>query len=77
MTGAHDWAPSDFTLAVGDSITWFNDSTLSHTVTFSTDPDCGYVVVNGSVSITFNTPGTFTFVCRIYPSYMKGTVTVS
>ena len=76
ITGTHEWAPTDFTLAIGESITWFNDSTLGHTVTFDSGPDCDYVVVNGSVSVTFNTPGVFTFLCRIYPSYMKGTVIV-
>lgn len=76
MTGAHEWAPSEFTVPVGGSITWFNDSTLSHTVTFGSGPDCGYVVVNGSVSVTFDTPGTYSFLCRIYPTYMSGTVTV-
>jgi len=76
MTGTHEWAPSEFTVPVGGSITWFNDSTLSHTVTFGSGPDCGYVVVNGSVSVTFDTPGTYSFVCRIYPTYMSGTVTV-
>jgi plastocyanin len=77
ITGSHDMAPSDFTVPVGGSITWFNDSTLGHTITFADGPDCNYVLVNGSVSVTFNTPGVFTYVCRIYPSYMKGTVTVS
>lgn len=69
-------APSDFTVPVGGSITWFNDTTLSHTITFDVDPDCGYVLVNGSVSVTFNTPGVFTYLCRIYPRYMFGTVIV-
>jgi plastocyanin len=69
-------APSDFTVPVGGSITWFNDSAFGHTITFADGPDCDYVLVNGSVSVTFNTPGVFTYLCRIYPSYMKGTVIV-
>jgi plastocyanin len=76
ITGNHDMTPSDFTVPVGGSVTWFNDSTLGHTITFDTDPDCGYVIVNGASSVTFNTPGVFKYVCRIYPSYMSGTVIV-
>jgi plastocyanin len=76
ITGTHDMAPSDFTVPVGGSITWFNDSTLGHTITFSEGPDCGYVIVNASVSVTFDTPGVFTYLCRIYPKYMAGTVVV-
>jgi plastocyanin len=76
MSDPHDWAPSEFTVPVGGSITWFNDSTLGHTVSFSPGPHCGFVIVGSSVSVTFNTPGTFPFKCRIYPAYMSGTVTV-
>jgi plastocyanin len=76
MTGTHEWTPSEFTIAVGDSITWFNDTTAPHTVTFSTGPDCGYVLGGKSATVTFDTPGIFNFVCRIYPTYMSGTVTV-
>jgi plastocyanin len=76
MTDPHDWAPNEFTVPVGGSITWFNDSTLGHTVSFSSGPGCGFVIVNGSVSVTFNTPGPFRFICEIYPRYMSGTVTV-
>jgi plastocyanin len=76
ITGNHDLAPTDFTVPVGGSITWFNDSTLGHTITFADGPDCDYVLVNGAVSVTFNTPGVFTYLCRIYPRYMFGTVIV-
>ena len=76
ITGNHDMVPSDFTVPVGGSISWFNDSSFGHTITFTDDPDCDYVLVNGAVSVTFNTPGVFTYLCRIYPSYMFGTVIV-
>lgn len=76
MTGAHSWDPSDFTVPVGGSITWFNDTTAPHTVSFATDPDCRFVLGGQSISVTFDTPGIFNFVCEIYPEYMKGTVTV-
>lgn len=76
ITGSHDMVPSDFTVPIGGSITWFNDSAFGHTITFADGPDCQYVLVNGSVSVTFNTPGVFTYVCRIYPQYMFGTVIV-
>jgi plastocyanin len=76
ITGNHDMTPSDFTVSVGGSITWFNDSAFGHTITFADGPDCDYVLVNGSVSVTFNVPGVFTYLCRIYPRFMSGTVIV-
>ena len=77
MTGTHEWAPSEFTITVGTTITWTNDTTAPHTVSFTTGPDCGYVLGGNSTSVTFDTPGTFNFNCKIYPTYMKGTVTVT
>jgi plastocyanin len=76
MSGSHEWTPTELTVAVGGSITWFNDTTAPHTVSFTTAPDCGYVLGGKSVSVTFDTPGVFNFVCRIYPEYMSGVVTV-
>jgi plastocyanin len=77
MTGTHEWAPSEFTITVGTTITWTNSTTAPHTVTFVNGPDCGYVLGSKSVSVTFNTPGTFAFNDKIYPTFMFGTVTVT
>ncbi len=77
MSAPHEWAPSDFTVAVGGSISWFNDDTAPHTVSFVNDPDCGFILGGQAASVTFNAPGVFGFVCRIYPDYLFGTVTVS
>lgn len=77
MTGAHSWTPSEFTISVGTSVTWTNDATAPHTVSFATGPDCGYVLGGSTVSVTFDTPGTFGFICRIHPTFMSGTVTVN
>lgn len=76
MSGAHSWDPTEFTIPAGGSVTWINDTTAPHTVTFAGGPDCGYVLGGKSVSVTFDTPGVYSFKCRIYPEYMHGTVTV-
>ena len=76
MEGVHSLNPSDVTLKAGDYLTFTNNSSTNHQITFTGGPDCAFSLVGKSVNIQFNTPGTYTYVCRIHPTYMKGTVTV-
>lgn len=76
IDGAHSLNPSDLTIKVGDSITWTNNGTSTHQISFATGPKCGFQIAGKSVSITFTNPGTFAYFCSIYPTYMKGTITV-
>jgi plastocyanin len=74
--------PEELTVAVGTEVTWENADTFTHTVTEGTD---GQAVDNpivdeeiaqgGTVSVTFDEPGTYEITCEIHPS-MHMTVTV-
>jgi len=57
-------------------VTWTNNSSTNHEIVFSGGPDCGILLVNKSDSVTFANAGTYSYVCKIHPTYMKGTITV-
>jgi plastocyanin len=76
IDGTHSLNPSDETISAGTSITWTNNGTSTHQIAFATGPKCAYQIAGKSVSITFNTPGTYSYICSIHPTYMKGTITV-
>jgi plastocyanin len=77
LTDPQSFTPSEITIAAGESVTWTNASNTNHTVTFDGGPDCGYVLLGRSASIQFETPGTYTYVCRIHAQHgMRGSVTV-
>jgi len=76
IDGTHSLNPSDETVKVGDSVTWTNNGTGTHQIAFATGPKCGFQIAGKSVSITFNSPGTFAYICSIHPTYIKGTITV-
>ena len=76
IEGTHSLNPSDETIKVGDSVTWTNNGTGTHQIAFATGPKCAFQIAGKSVSITFATAGTFTYICSIHPSYMHGTITV-
>ena len=63
-------------MSVGGSVTWTNNDSPTHTITFNDGPDCGRVDSGASVTATFAAPGTYAYHCMIHPT-MKGTITVS
>ena len=72
-----DFAPNQLTVNVGTTVTWTNDGGRPHTVTdrggtFDTDP----IAPGATGEVTFSTPGTYRFFCRINPSRMNGLLTV-
>ena len=60
---------------VGDSVTWINNDDLVHTVEIDSLEASGDLALLDSFSYTFNTPGTYNYVCGPHPS-MTGTITV-
>ena len=71
------FAPADLSVKVGTKVTWTNQDSAGHTVTFDTGSDTSDTLGNGaSYSQTFNTAGTFAYHCKIHPS-MKTSVTVT
>jgi len=64
---------------LGTTVTWTNDDSTSHTVTFTdiSGVDSGTLTRGQTFSYTFTTAGTFHYYCRIHgASVMSGTVTV-
>ncbi len=71
------FGPPEITVAAGTTVTWTNDDSVSHTVdatddSFVTDP----LGEGATFSHTFDTAGTFGYICAIHPS-MSGTVVVT
>ena len=77
-----DFIPELLTVAVGTEVTWVNDDSYDHTVTEGTDGDAvGDPIVDepiaagGTLSVTFDEPGTYDITCQIHPT-MQMTVVV-
>jgi plastocyanin len=74
--------PAELTVAVGTEVTWENADSFAHTVTEGTDGQAAddpivdeEIAQDGTVSVTFDEPGTYEITCEIHPS-MNMTVTV-
>ena len=69
--------PSITTVRVGTRVTWTNNDPTPHTVTSDSGSfGSGTLATGQSFSLTFNTPGTFTYHCAIHPM-MTGTIVVT
>ncbi len=72
------FTPNPIQIKVGDSVTWMNSGSITHTSTSDTGAwDTGPIASGATSSaVSFNTAGTFAYHCSIHPS-MTGTVIVS
>jgi plastocyanin len=71
------YSPAGATVTAGSKVTWTNNDTTAHTVTFDDGSgDSGNVAPGSTFDQTFATAGTFAYHCTIH-SQMHGTVTVS
>lgn len=77
------FTPSDIEVEVGDTVTWTNDSSVTHTVTSGSDGehdgefDSGNIPPGEEFSFQFNEVGTYDYYCIPHlSSGMTGTVTV-
>jgi plastocyanin len=70
--------PPTLTVQAGDSVTWTNKGTRTHTVTSDagTDLDSGNVGVGEAYGHVFETAGTYRYHCAIHPDRLRGTITV-
>ncbi len=76
--GIDDFAfsPDTATVAVGTTITWTNEQDFAHTVTADDGSfDSGDLATGDTFEHTFDSPGTFAYVCSIHPN-MAGSVVV-
>lgn len=71
------FSPKTLTVPAGSAVTWTNSSSAPHTATSDNSAWTTPVVLGGqSASITFSSPGSFPYHCRIHPD-MMGTITVT
>lgn len=73
MAGSR-FEPATLTIAVGETVRWFNDDALPHTVS-ATDGswDSGNLAPGQSYERRFDAAGTYPFLCRYHPG-MIGTI---
>ncbi len=70
------FSAASVTIAVGDTVTWHNSGQAPHNATANDGSfGTGTIDPGGSASHTFNSPGSFSYICTIHPQ-MKGTVRV-
>lgn len=68
--------PNEITVQAGDTVTWKNMDSPSHTATSSDDLwDSDTISPGGEFSFTFDEPGTYAYFCRFHGT-MTGTVVV-
>ena len=68
--------PAELNVAVGTTVTWSNNDSLTHTVTASGGEfNSGDMKRGQNFGYTFNEPGSFEYGCTIHPA-MQGTVIV-
>ena len=68
--------PATLTVAVGDTVRWFNDDALPHTVSASDGSwDSGNLAPGQAFERRFDTPGSYSYLCRYHPG-MIGTIEV-
>lgn len=69
--------PASITVAANTTIKWTNKDGMTHTVTSNTGVfNSGNMLVNGTFSFAFTTPGTYPYHCTLHPA-MTGTVIVN
>lgn len=83
LYGEKSYSPNPITIERGQTITWYNGDTISHTVTSGqdNDEDAGQsfdteaIIPNQSYSITFEDSGEYPYYCFYHPS-MVGEIIV-
>ena len=75
MAKSYRFEPKAIEIKAGQSVTWTNEDNFTHTV--QVDGRADHKVERGeSVSITFDAPGTYRYVCTLHRQDMDGEVVV-
>jgi plastocyanin len=75
MVKSYRFDPNVIEIEAGDTVTWTNEDNFTHTVKVDGQED--HKVEQGeSFSITFDTPGTYHYVCTLHSQDMDGEVIV-
>jgi plastocyanin len=73
---SYRFAPAAIVVSAGATVTWTNHDNFTHNVHFEgADPQL--MKPGESTTRTFDTPGTFPYVCSLHPNDMKGSVLVT
>ena len=75
MAKSYRFDPKTIEIEAGDTVTWTNADNFTHTVQVDGQED-HKVERGGSVSIAFETPGTYHYVCTLHKRDMDGEVIV-
>jgi plastocyanin len=75
MAKSYRFSPERIEIRSGSAVTWTNDDNFTHTVKVEGKPDVE-VDRGDSVSIRFETPGTYRYTCTLHPHDMSGEVIV-
>jgi plastocyanin len=71
------FTPESLEITAGTTVTWTNNDAAMHTATADDGSfDTGAISQGESASVTFDEPGTYTYVCSFHPG-MEGTIIVS
>lgn len=69
--------PDKITVEAGETVTWrFEDQGISHDVVAKDESFKSEVKDSGTFRYTFDTPGTYDYICSLHPGQMKGTIVV-
>jgi plastocyanin len=75
MAKSYRFDPKTIEIEAGQAVTWTNDDNFTHTVQVDGEED--HKVGRGeNVSITFDRPGTYHYVCTLHRKDMDGEVIV-
>ena len=75
MAKSYVFEPKTIEIEAGQTVTWTNDDNFTHTVQVDGQED-HKVEQDESVSIAFDTPGTYHYVCTLHSQDMDGEVIV-
>jgi plastocyanin len=76
MVKSYRFEPKVIEVEVGASVTWTNEDNFTHTVRVEEGED--HTVERGkSVSLSFDEPGTYHYVCSLHSRDMQGDVIVT
>jgi plastocyanin len=75
MAKSYRFDPKTIVVDAGSTVTWTNDDNFTHTVQVDGQED-HEVGPGDSVSITFEEPGTYHYVCTLHGQDMEGEVIV-
>jgi len=70
------FSPATVSITVGDTVTWTNKDAAAHSAVVAGVGQTQVLAQNQSGSLTFNTVGTFPYICGIHLQAMMGTVIV-